>query len=204
MIKTKASLSGEEDSDEEEEEEDQQALSHQNSSFYSIASSSPSSAAAGDNTALSHQSSFASASAASATGRRPKAKEKPLYQLGDFWFFHNPRKVGCPFSEGRADWGNRRTAPPEAEGGFKITEKSDIWALGVCIYSWCTRGLPLPLFDAGGGGGGDAFSSLMNSIPLKWGPWVNSLIKMCLQRNPKFRASSADVYQFLVLTSAKK
>lgn len=199
MIKTKSSISGEDSDDDEEEEELQKhqstldELSHQ-SSGYSFH----------ENSALSHQSSLASADTgtSASTAKRIKAKEKPLYKLGDFWFFHNPRRVGCPFSEGRADWGSRRTAPPEAEGGFKITEKSDVWALGVCVFSWCTRGLPLPLSESGT----DTLSSspLMNSIPLKWGPWVRSLIKMCLQRNPKFRASSADVYQFLVLASSAK
>jgi serine/threonine protein kinase len=133
------------------------------------------------------------------TSTAKKKKEKPLYQLADFWFFHNPRKVGCAFSEGRADWGNRHTAPPEAEGGYKITEKSDVWALGVCIYNWCTRGLPLPVTE----GQHFDFNLIANTLPLKWGPWLASLIKMCLQRNPRFRASAADLYQFLARSSTK-
>jgi serine/threonine protein kinase len=128
--------------------------------------------------------------------KQRRGKEKPLYQLADFWFFHNPRKVGCSFSEGRADWGARHTAPPETEGNFKITDKSDVWALGVCLYSWATRGLPLPGMSHTDGRQFD-FTLIAKTIPLKWGPWLNSLIKMCLQRNPKFRASAADLYQFL-------
>jgi hypothetical protein len=34
---------------------------------------------------------------------------------------------------------------------------------------------------------------------LKWGPWVLSFLRMCLERNPKYRASAHDLYQFLVI-----
>lgn len=206
MIQTKSNLTDENSDDEEDDQNEQTTAAtsasysrrstflSSKSSYISEQSSVHDNASVSDNASgiLSHQSS-------TVASKSTKAKVKPLYQLTDFWFFHNPRKVGCSYSEGRADWGNRRTVPPEGEGGYKITEKSDIWALGVCIYTWCTRGLHLPITD----GQHFDFQIVMQMIPLKWGQWVNSLIKMCLQRNPKFRASASDIYQFLVLTKTK-
>jgi serine/threonine protein kinase len=123
-----------------------------------------------------------------------KLADKPLYLVTDFWFMHNPRKAGCAFSEGRADWGSRLTAPPEASG-FLISEKSDIWAFGICVYYWATRGLHLTIQD----GAPIDFEAIRKTIPLKWGLWIHSLLKMCLQRNPKYRASAKDIYSFLVI-----
>lgn len=123
-----------------------------------------------------------------------KLADKPLYQVSDFWFMHNPRKAGCAFSEGRADWGSRLTAPPEA-CGYLITDKSDIWAFGISVYYWATQGLHLTIQD----GAPIDFVAIEKTIPLKWGRWLMSLLRMCLQRNPKYRASAKDIYQFLVI-----
>lgn len=143
------------------------------------------------------QPSFASVESSSSAKEKSvlKLADKPLYQVTDFWFMHNPRKAGCQFSEGRADWGSRLTAPPEASG-YLITDKSDIWAFGICVYYWATRGLHLTIQD----GAPIDFEAIRKTIPLKWGQWIHSLLKMCLQRNPKYRASAKDIYQFLVIS----
>jgi serine/threonine protein kinase len=60
----------------------------------------------------------------------------PICRLGDFWFLRNPREAGCTYSQGRADWGDKSTAPPEARGGFKLSYSSDIYAFGLCILIW--------------------------------------------------------------------
>lgn len=126
-------------------------------------------------------------------------RNRPTYILQDFWFLHNPRKSGCEFSMGRADWGSTTTLPPEALGGNIITDKSDIWGLGVSVYSWATRGLLLNVQD----GKKFDFEEIAKNLPLKWGGWVLSLLKMCLERNPKYRASANDLYQFLVVAKPK-
>jgi len=122
-------------------------------------------------------------------------RNRPVYVIEDFWFLHNPRKAGCEYSMGRADWGNSNTVPPEALNGNKLSDKSDIWGLGISVYMWATRGLALNVQD----GQKFDFDEIAKSIPLKWGPWVLSFLRMCLERNPKYRASSNDLYQFLVL-----
>jgi serine/threonine protein kinase len=134
--------------------------------------------------------------AASANSSSSKSlRNRPTYVLEDFWFLHNPRKAGCEFSMGRADWGNAQTVPPEALNGNIITEKSDIWGLGISVYMWATRGLVLNVQD----GKKFDFNEIAKNIPLKWGPWVLSLLRMCLERNPKYRASANDLYSFLLI-----
>jgi serine/threonine protein kinase len=122
-------------------------------------------------------------------------RNRPVYVLEDFWFLHNPRKSGCEYSMGRADWGNANTLPPEALNGNIISDKSDIWGLGVSVYMWATRGLALNVQD----GQKFDFNEIAKNLPLKWGPWVLSFLRMCLERNPKYRASAHDLYQFLVI-----
>lgn len=116
-----------------------------------------------------------------------------VYVLGDFWFLHNPRITNCQFSYGRADWGDSVTKPPES--GEDISEKSDIWALGVCIYIWITKGCTIHYasqFKA------INFDVLFSNIPLKWGIWIQSLLRMCLQKNHKYRSTSQEIYEFLI------
>jgi hypothetical protein len=43
------------------------------------------------------------------------------------------------------------------------------------------------------------YDQLFKKIPLKWGKWIYALLKMCLQKNPMFRASAEDVHKFLIL-----
>ena len=113
----------------------------------------------------------------------------PNLRLADYWFLQNPRAAGCEYSLGRADWGNRGTAPPESLMGALITDKSDVWAFGVCLYHWATGGRVLPGVFKG--------DDLAKDIPLKWGNWVLILLKMCLARNPEKRASAKEIHTFL-------
>ena len=121
--------------------------------------------------------------------RKRYKPSKPNLRVSDYWFLSNPRGPGCEYSLGRADWGNRGTAPPESLRGNTITDKADIWAFGVCIYHWATMGRTLPgVFNV---------EDLKKDIPLKWGEWVHALLKMCLAQNPAMRASSKEICIFL-------
>lgn len=121
-------------------------------------------------------------------------RNRPVYVLEDFWFLHNPRRPGCEYSMGRADWGNASTLPPEALGGHVISDKSDVWGLGVSTFMWATRGLTLNVQD----GSNFDFEDIAKKLPLKWGPWLLSFLRMCLERDPKYRASSSELYEFLI------
>ena len=58
---------------------------------------------------------------------------KHVCRLGDYFFMHNPRGVGCNMSMGRADWGCKLTSPPEAADELTripVSTKSDVYALG--------------------------------------------------------------------------
>jgi len=124
---------------------------------------------------------------------KSKIPAEPNLRLGEYWFLQNPRKTGCLYSLGRADWGARSTAPPESLGAHKITDKSDMYAFGVLVYHWATGGKTIPAVFT--------MESLAPDLPLKWGVWVFSLLRMCLAQNPKTRASARDVQIFL---SSKK
>jgi serine/threonine protein kinase len=188
-------------------------------------------------------------------GRGVSASAKLLSQmmvcyLGDYWFLHNPRSVGCESSVGRADWGAPMTVPPEAVlkqypqpgmlrsassgsardttlsriatvvarrnasttdtdalprapvGGSgdaaytdKVTDKSDMYAFGVCLYYWATNGLhgAVPLNSEGF----VDLNAVKRNLPLKWKPWLHSLFDMCLQVLPENRAAAKDVHLFL-------
>ena len=135
-------------------------------------------------------------------GSKNASNNKPVCELGDYWFLSNPRKPGCQYSNGRADWGHRHTAPPEVLFAQAITERSDIWAFGICAFHWATEGL-YPDVSAGKGGLVD-LESLIKKLPLKWGPWLHSLLRMCLQKVPKNRATADDLFRFLTLAKAAK
>jgi serine/threonine protein kinase len=116
--------------------------------------------------------------------------DQPLCKLGDFWFLQNPRKTGCEYTFGRADWGTPATSAPEVAHGAPISNKTDIWALGMCIYYWATGGL-YPNFNI------DNLESIRDHIPLKWQSWVHSLLRMCLQQNRDYRASADEIFTYL-------
>ena len=135
-------------------------------------------------------------------GTKNNQSNKPVIELGDYWFLSNPRKPGCQYSNGRADWGHQYTAPPEVLFAQNITERSDIWAFGICCFHWATEGL-YPDVSAGKGGLVD-LESLIRKLPLKWGPWLHSLLRMCLQKVPRNRAVADDLFRFLTLAKASK
>ena len=116
--------------------------------------------------------------------------EKIRPVLGDYWFLHNPRAPGCGFSQGRADWGFMPTAAPEVKGGHKISDKTDIYALGICIYYWVTLG-KYPNLEQ------QSLDDLRKDIPLKWSGWVLALLRMCLQQHPTYRASAEQIFMYL-------
>lgn len=148
--------------------------------------------------------------------------EKPVMLLGDFNFLHIPRRTGCDTSYGRNDWGDVSTTPPEAmhstisapsivstaasrrgvrrgqSSGLTqgITDKSDVFAYGLCVYHYATRGLSIPSVLALPVSA-NITEHLRGHIPLKWGSWLHTLLNMCLQREPRLRASSQDVLTLL-------
>lgn len=125
-----------------------------------------------------------------AMGRKVAHPPKvPNLRIGEYWFLNNPRKSGCLYSLGRADWGARSTVPPEALNGNIIDDKSDIYAFGVCVYHWATGGRTLPQpFN---------IEEIARHIPLKWTSWVHALLRMCLNLNPRARASAQEIKRFL-------
>ena len=145
--------------------------------------------------------------------RAPKLDDKPVVKVGDFWFLHNPRKAGCLYSMGRADWGSRLTLPPEATVGAagqnNISPKSDVYAFGMCVLVWATNGnvTQLPKLTAAMASDFNYTSvvdGLNTLLPARWGVWVHSLLKMCLQTAPKSRASSQEIVRFLTSSQGKK
>lgn len=155
---------------------------------------------------------------------------KPECRISDFWFLRSPRGPGCVYSQGRADWGDKSTAPPEVRGGYKISYVSDIYAFGLCVLQWSkcldqhkdidldkntdsnhiakkvnvkniandivlgfgtaeTKILPPT----------DPLKSLGSLVPVRWGKnsWVQRMLRMILQENPRHRASAKDILIYL-------
>ena len=73
---------------------------------------------------------------------------KPSIKLDGYWFLENPRSFLNQVpggAGGRADWGCPSTMPPEVyQSAGAVSEKSDIFAFGMCVYFWATRGKQLP------------------------------------------------------------
>lgn len=76
-----------------------------------------------------------------------------------------------------------------------VTEKSDIFAFGICLYLWVTKGLQSSLPK--NSRGEIDMVTLKKNIPLKWNKWLHSLFDMCLQMKPENRATSKDIHIFL-------
>lgn len=140
-----------------------------------------------------------------------KAFDGVTVRLGGYWFLENPREAGCDRSQGRADWGYLLTTPPELSSVPKpsklprpapiqtVTDRSDIYAFGVCVFYWVTKGQLLPA---------DRYfmqniDILRPHLPTKWGGWLLSLLRMCLVMDPSCRASAKDVIVFLRRHGAK-
>lgn len=126
-------------------------------------------------------------------GSRLKFTRRPGCRIGEYWLLQNPRKAGCEYSLGRADWGERATMPPEVLKG-RVDAKSDVYAFGMCVYYWATFGESLtyrhPTTAL-------AVETIKSHIPLKWGKWVHTLLRMCLQPNPDLRCTAAEAVDFL-------
>ena len=93
---------------------------------------------------------------------------------------------------GRADWGFAHTAAPEVQVGAQLSVETDVWAFGICVFYWATKGL-YPNFNT------DSLEDLRVHIPMKWGDWVHALLRMCLQPNKDYRASAEEMYNFLAI-----
>lgn len=126
--------------------------------------------------------------------------KKTSARLGEYWFLFNPRKAGCEYSQGRSDWGNRITVPPECSTGQPVTEKGDVYAFGVCVYIWATAavGKSFPDMQV------TRIDQLKEMIPIKWGSWVYTLLRMCLEKDPKKRAGSKEILSFLSSRTIEK
>ena len=132
---------------------------------------------------------------------RLQFSRRPNVKVGEYWLLQNPRKVGCEYSLGRADWGARATLPPEVRQKGRVDAKSDVYAFGMCVYYWATAGQtlqynqPMTL---------PALETLRTHIPLKWGKWVHNLLRMCLQPNPDLRASVSEALDFLCTRATRQ
>eukprot|EP01038_Epipyxis_sp_PR26KG_P007086 gene7086-9671_t len=155
-------------------------------------------------------------------------------RIVDYWFLHNPRAVNCELSYGRADWGYIATRPPEVmsnnnnqnnysvlKNGSKnnsshgktvlppldkppqsmsiITDKSDIYGFGLCVYYWVTGGLlPIPNLLI------TPLDQILLNIPLVWGKWIHTLLRMCLSIQPHMRATAKEIQVFLISCANEK
>jgi hypothetical protein len=135
-----------------------------------------------------------------------KTRQQLLCTLEKYWFLENPRHTGCEYSLGRADWGSRSTRPPEArgtastnaDGGDIITDRSDIFAFGLCVYYWATAGTidELPVVPPRTASDYD-LHLLKDSLPLRWGLWVFELIRTCVHTDPVERPTAKQLVQSL-------
>jgi serine/threonine protein kinase len=131
---------------------------------------------------------------------------KPVCEIGDYWFLSNSRKAGCEYSQGRADWGYIHTMPPEVVHGggaasIAISDRSDIWGLGICIYYWATAG-QYPDVGIESKSAPVDLGRIIKKLPLKWGPWLHGVIQMCLQKHPSHRTSAEELYSYLAIARA--
>eukprot|EP01041_Mallomonas_annulata_P006610 gene6610-13386_t len=130
-------------------------------------------------------------------GTSPSSSQRLQVLLTDYWFLQTPRKTHCQYSQGRGDWGCIETAAPEVVGSGVVTDKADMWALGMCVYYWATWGhYPDPLLL--GKMRSEGVDAIRAKIPLCWGSWLSSMIFMCLQPQPSTRASAERVHAYLL------
>jgi serine/threonine protein kinase len=110
----------------------------------------------------------------------------------DMWFLHNPRPPGCTYSCARADWGAAEFAPPEVAEG-SVSDRSDVFAFGLCVYSWATVGTKSMRVSPAN----RDVAAMLRSLPSRWGPWVVDLLNACLQRQPQSRPSTAELVRLI-------
>lgn len=120
--------------------------------------------------------------------------ERVCCRIGDYWFLDNPRKSGCQYSTGRADWGTKVCQPPEIARG-SVDEKSDIYAFGMCAFYWACGGINTlqykPSISI------HEIENLKSQIPLKWGDWLHAMLRQCLQPHQRSRPTAKELIAFL-------
>jgi serine/threonine protein kinase len=127
-------------------------------------------------------------------GGQGRTDEEDVCVLEDMWFLHNPRMPGCAYSAGRSDWGNVSTRPPEVSAGSTVSDRSDVYALGVCMYAWAGAGMPRATQLSHTDHGAEA---LVRCLPPRWGIWLPKLVVMCLSPYPSSRPSAEEVVALL-------
>jgi len=102
---------------------------------------------------------------------------------------NNPVKKLSPMTDVNSDG-----SISSSSSSSRISDKSDVYAFGVCVYYWSTRGLQiLPMTI----GGEVDMIIVKKNIPLKWKPWLCSLLEMCFQTKPEMRATAKNIHLFL-------
>lgn len=105
-----------------------------------------------------------------------------------------PRGPNCHFSQGRADCGSPNIIAPEVEDGYDVTPAADVWAFGCCLYAWMAsvRQLPIGFMRS------TSIEALLKRVPVRFGPKLRAVLRMCLQHHPTKRASADDVFKRLL------
>jgi serine/threonine protein kinase len=88
---------------------------------------------------------------------------------------------------------NRVEYAIDASTASGVTDRSDVYAFGVCIFYWATNGMQLPPDQSYL----QHIDSLQQYLPNYWGPWVLNVLRMCLAPVPSRRASAKEIQVFL-------
>lgn len=88
---------------------------------------------------------------------------------------------------------NRVEYAIDASTSSGVTDRSDVYAFGVCIFYWATNGMLLPPDQAYL----QNIESLQQYLPSYWGPWVLNVLRMCLAPVPSRRATAKEIQAFL-------
>ena len=83
-----------------------------------------------------------------------------------------------------------------------MTDKSDVFAFGMVAYHLSSKGRPIPSTTQMGPG--NLAAQLRAHVPAKWDAWLHTLLNMCLQRDPRLRASAQEIQRFLGGSFVKK
>ena len=119
-------------------------------------------------------------------------KGEDVCTLHDFLFLHTPRTIGTMHAKNAMD---SSTTSPSREDS---TCSSDILALGACILSWASAGLPSYQVACNASRNQQQSHTLSTS----WGPWLYRLTTLCLEPNEALRLKAPEVVVFLSATLA--